>query len=453
MMFFSTMLRTLGIFLLFFPSGHKSFRQFFGMIGPNLRIKNIKNLFDLFTGDGVIQSMFFENTTASPQFHRHIIETSVYRLRSRGPTPQWLLHYAMHKMRMMSINNGVANTALLPVPLLSNASATSAYALFERDMPYLVEIDHDNRSIKTVGPVKTSSQGLLTMSGHTKRYNTTHLETIDYHMFSKKVVYHLVEERLLGSSSIQLVSQQSIPVKTRYLPVVHDFATTDRSIIITDSPLVFDFWQLFRNRLPVVFNKTAPTEIHVLNKTTGHVKRYFHPSSFYIFHYADAHENDTHIMILAPVYDDLDFSSISIYGRYRKIMIDKRNGAIKIIKNPDLEQLNLDFPISMGNGLFIFRSIKDHIMNGFVVVDHNLTIRKIITIPNTYALCGEPGYMKMTDGSSKIVAFLYDKNEWGYYYSVDPENGIETMFPLHTMMTPGFHSMTFSGPNINDSPQ
>jgi hypothetical protein len=133
-------------------------------------------------------------------------------------------------------------------------------------------------------------------------------------------------------------------------------------------------------------------------------------------------------------------------------MIDKRNGAIKIIKNPDLEQLNLDFPISMGNGLFLFRSIKDHIMNGFVVVDHNLTIRKIITIPNTYALCGEPGYMKMLDGSSKIVAFLYDKNEWGYYYSIDPHSGIETLIPLHTMITPGFHSMTFSGPNINDSP-
>jgi hypothetical protein len=183
------------------------------------------------------------------------------------------------------------------------------------------------------------------------------------------------------------------------------------------------------------------------------VKRYFHPSAFYIFHYAEAHENDTHIEILAPVYDDLDFSSIYIYGRYRKIIIDKRNGSIKIFKNPDLEKLNLDFPVSLGNGLFLFRSIKDNIMNIFVIVDRDLTIIKTLSIPNTYALCGEPGYMKMTDGSSKIVAFLYDKNEWGYYYSIDPDSGIETLIPLHTMITPGFHSMTFSGPNINDSPQ
>ena len=452
MIFIPTILRTLGIFFLIFPYHGESFRQFFGMIGPNLRIKTIKNLFDLFTGDGVIQSAFFSNTTASPHFHRHIIETNAYRMRSVTITPRWLLQYAMHKMQMMPTNNGVANTALLPVPLLSNSSITTAYALFERDMPYLVQMDHVVGSVQTVGPVKSASAGLLTMSGHTKRYNTTHVDSIDYHMFSKKVVYHLIEERVNGTS-LELVSQQSIPVKTHYLPVIHDFATTNRSIIITDSPLVFDLWQLFRNRLPVVFNKTAPTQIHVLNKLTGKVKRYVHHSAFYIFHYAEAQENDTHIMILAPVYDDLDFSSISIYGRYRKIIIDKRNGSIKIIKNPDLEQLNLDFPISMGNGLFLFRRIEDHVMNGFVIVDHNLRIRNTITIPKTYALCGEPGYMKMSDGSSKIVAFLYDKTEWGYYYSIDPETGIETMSPLHTMMTPGFHSMTFSGPNINDSPQ
>jgi len=452
MMFISTMLRTLGIIFLISPFYGESFRQFFGMIGPNLRIKNIKNLFDLFTGDGVIQTAFFENTTALPHFHRHIIETSTYRMRSGALVPQWLLHYAMHKMHMIRTNNGVANTALLQVPSLSNSSITTAYALFERDLPYLVQFHHVSGSIQTLGPVKTSSHGLLTMSGHTKRYNTTHLESIDYHMFSKKVVYHLVEERVNGTS-LELVSQKSITVRTRYLPVVHDFATTDRSIIITDSPLIFDFWQLFRNRLPVVFNRKAPTEIHVVNKLTGNVKRYFHPSAFYIFHYAEAHENDTHIEILAPVYDDLDFSSIYIYGRYRKIIIDKRNGSIKIFKNPDLEKLNLDFPVSLGNGLFLFRSIKYNIMNIFVIVDRDLTIIKTLSIPNTYSLCGEPGYMKMTDGSSKIVAFLYDKNEWGYYYSIDPDSGIETLIPLHTMITPGFHSMTFSGPNINDSPQ
>ena len=33
-------------------------KQFFGIIGPNVLPENVKNLFDLFTGDGVIQGIF-----------------------------------------------------------------------------------------------------------------------------------------------------------------------------------------------------------------------------------------------------------------------------------------------------------------------------------------------------------------------------------------------------------
>jgi carotenoid cleavage dioxygenase-like enzyme len=436
-MIFPTILRTLGIIIFFPPLG--AFRQFFGMIGPNLRIKNINNLFDLFTGDGVIQSAFFENTTASIKFYRHIVETNVYRMRTRTITSKWLMQYAMHKMRMIPTNNGVANTALLTIPLLSNSTITYAYALFERDLPYLLQINHLTGLIKTVGPVKSASPKLLTMSGHTKRYNTTHLDTIDYHMFSKKVVYHQLEERIdSASGQLNLVSKKSIPIKTRYLPIIHDFATTKHSIILTDSPLKYDFRKIFHKKLPVVFDKSAHTEIHVVNKVLGETQMYSHPDAFYIFHYAAAQENNTHIEILAPVYDDLDFSSIIIYGRYRKIIIDKRSRVVKIIKNPDLEKLNLDFPVDIGNKCFLFRNIKNTSMNGFVIVDHELIIQNTLTIPSNYSLCGEPGY----DGSSKIVAFLYDEHEMGSFYTLDLKSGIESLIPLNTTMTPGFHSMT-----------
>jgi hypothetical protein len=258
-------------------------------------------------------------------------------------------------------------------------------------------------------------------------------------MFSKKVVYHQLEERIdSASGQLNLVSKKSIPVKTRYLPVIHDFATTKHSIILTDSPLKYDFRKIFHKKLPVIFDKSAHTEIHVLNKAGGGIKKYSHPDAFYIFHYAAAQENNTHIEILAPVYDDLDFSSIIIYGRYRKIIIDKRTRVVKIIKNPDLEKLNLDFPVDIGNKCFLFRNIKNTSMNGFVIVDHELIIQETFTIPSNYSLCGEPGY----DGSSKIVAFLYDEHEMGSFYTLDLKSGIESLIPLNTTMTPGFHSMT-----------
>ena len=38
---------------------------FYGLIGPNTDYKNISSLYDLFTGDGVIQGVFLENGTAN----------------------------------------------------------------------------------------------------------------------------------------------------------------------------------------------------------------------------------------------------------------------------------------------------------------------------------------------------------------------------------------------------
>ena len=53
----------------------KKINGFYGLIGPNIEMNNndIKSLYDLFTGDGIIQGVFFNKGNLT--FVKHLIKT------------------------------------------------------------------------------------------------------------------------------------------------------------------------------------------------------------------------------------------------------------------------------------------------------------------------------------------------------------------------------------------
>jgi carotenoid cleavage dioxygenase-like enzyme len=98
-----------------------SINGFYGMIGPNIERKNTKSLLDLFMGNGVIQGIFINNGTMTyikreVETEKRRLEKSIFKKPSLLPNPF-----------------GVANTALFHHRNLT-------YALFERDLPYLIDI-------------------------------------------------------------------------------------------------------------------------------------------------------------------------------------------------------------------------------------------------------------------------------------------------------------------------
>ena len=46
---------------------------FYGLIGPDINIKNVNNIYELFTADGLIQGVFFENGNLT--YVKHFIRT------------------------------------------------------------------------------------------------------------------------------------------------------------------------------------------------------------------------------------------------------------------------------------------------------------------------------------------------------------------------------------------
>jgi len=134
------------------------------------------------------------------------------------------------------------------------------------------------------------------------------------------------------------------------------------------------------------------------------VEKYNVNGSFYIFHYANYRENNTHMNIYASIYDYIDFNELNIEGKYREIIINKITKKVEINKYPEFEEMNLEFPI-LYNNKTLFRSINNNITNGFVICEDMKIIKKIEFV-NKF-ICGEPAIKKIND-SYYLIAFYFN---------------------------------------------
>jgi carotenoid cleavage dioxygenase-like enzyme len=395
---------------------------FYGMIGPDINITTIQSLYDLFTGDGNIQGVFFNRGNLT--FIKHFIRTDKVKYEEKyGKISKdiftMVFMMIMNKMKLFPNIMGVANTALLNIN-------NNVYALFERDLPYSVFIDFEN---KTVGmDKKIELNNINYISGHSKydiKENTIH--TIEYHVSTQCVNYYrLFEDFKIKKKTI---------IHTKYLPIVHDFAMFNRSVLITDSPFIIKMSNM--KKIPVHLDTKKPTFLHIIDTNTSKIETYNSSEGFYIFHYADVSENDDFITIYAPIYESMDFSNLNIYGKYRKIIMDKRTKNVNIEKNTDIDKYNLDFPIKYKNKI-VLRNIYNNTINGFVICE-NLNITKTIMLNNRY-VCGEPVIIEI-EGIPHIIAFSYDRFSKGHLLVINMENSGIINIPLNCSLNIGFHSL------------
>ena len=394
---------------------------FYGMIGPDVNTSTITTLYDLFTGDGNIQGIFFDNGELT--YIKNFIRTEklLYEeINGRIPN-HWMITFlfmVLEKTGLLPNMLGMANTALVNIE-------NNIYALFERDLPYLLDIDYNKKIINTVK--KVNIKGLSHFSGHSKYINNK-IETIDYHILSKSIDYFQLNK------SFDVLNKKAIYMDN--LPITHDFVMVNENIVLTDSPFSFHIDDITNIRVPVKFDNKKPTNIHVINKTDFSINKFISNDSFYIFHYADLIDSDEYIDIYAPIYEEVNFSKLNLNGKYRKISINKVTKEVKIIKNELLENFNLDFPIKYKNKI-ILRNIYNNTINGFVVCE-NLYIKHILFLKDKF-ICGEPAITEI-ENIPYLISFAYN-SENSYLVIIDIENYKIIEIPLNVNVNIGFHSI------------
>ena len=395
---------------------------FYGLIGPNIRTSSVKSLFELFTGDGIIQGVFLNHGNIT--FVKHLIQTEKVVYESKHGSflkpIQFLPFYTLaHKLRLIPNVLGIANTALLNID-------RRLFALFERDYPYEIRLDHDSREIHTA--CKQVVPCMKTFSGHSK-YDGTHIHSIDYSILLKRVRY------LQMTSDLSPTVVKDIPM--RYLPIIHDFVVLRKGVLLIDSPIE---WNLFK-RIPVSLNR-RPTYIHIYNWTTDQTATHELPESVYLFHYANVLEygNGT-IEIYGVFYDTLDFSSVNIVGKYRKIVVCEGRREVSMERIDAFENMNLDFPKRWGR-YTILQKNENRRFSGFLVCEKDRVIQDI-RLPENRSFCGEPEVVEI-EGLDYLLGFSYDEEDRGYLVICGLFEGSYFEVPLNETVTIGFHS-TFIG--------
>jgi hypothetical protein len=195
---------------------------------------------------------------------------------------------------------------------------------------------------------------------------------------------------------------------------------------------------IFPKDIPVVFDKTKPTYINLYDPLEKRLKKIACPAPpFYWFHLAYTEYQDGDLNIYAPMYDNVDFSSLNLDGKYRQITI-RASGKVVIKKNPLLEGLNLDFPIRVGNYV-VLRQIENQAIRGFVVCKGIRLIRRI-RMPLGRAFCGEPAVVDV-DGQPHLLGLSYDEKQMGYISLISIWSDTYEEIPLRHPVSIGFHSV------------
>jgi len=401
------------------------FNGAYALIGPDVDINKVSTLFDLFVGDGIIQSVFFDNGELT--YSRNYIKTEKLLLEEKmGKIPKNVGYYLffgiLHKMKLFPNFLGLANTAILKIK-------DKTYALYERDMPYLIKFDFFQKKVNTIK--KVILPDMTYFSAHSQYNPTTRtIDTIEYDMMTNNVHYNQL------TNYFTLLRTKSI--KMEYLPIVHDFLKTEYKIVVVDSPLIIDFKNLLRKKVPIILDNQKKTIINVLDKRTFHINKYYINEGFYIFHYADYKEDEKVIEIYASLYNTLDFSDLNISGKYRKMVINKETRAVEIIKNVELEELDLEFPVKFENNI-ILRNNENKRTNGYVIC-HELTIVKKLIFTNRF-FAGEPA-VHYVGKQPYLISFAFDENyeKKSFLIIIDLTTYETIEIPINESLTLGFHS-------------
>jgi carotenoid cleavage dioxygenase-like enzyme len=407
----------------------KKINGFYGLIGPNIDMdSNIDSLFELFTGDGIIQGMFFNKGNLT--FVKHLIKTEkvlfeekVGRIPNNFILTMFLIF--LNKIKLFPNIMGMANTAILNIK-------NKNYALFERDYPYLINVDLEKKEVSTVKKVHIGA--FQHFSGHSKTTSNGNIETIDYKIQNNLVNYYLLNN--------EFNVKYSVKIKFNYVPIIHDFCSNDDLLVVTDAPLVYKIQNIFTKKVPITLDCTKETFIHVYDKRKKSLKKYTYEKGFYILHYAYIKDKKETIEIYASHYNEFDFTNVNIKGNYRMIEINKVTKKVYLHTNAELEKYNLDFPILFEDKI-ISRNYENRRINGFVITK-DLQFYKELFYENKH-ICGEPSVMYIEKTPYLIffnIEFSEETKNYNNFLSlVNLKNYGVIDIKLGSNLNLGFHSI------------
>jgi carotenoid cleavage dioxygenase-like enzyme len=265
-----------------------------------------------FLGDGMVHAVRLAGGRAQAYRNRWV------RTRSFLGQTRYLKSFGR-----IDLNASVANTSVV-------AHGGRILALVESSFPYEV-----TRDLATVGPHDFGGKLKTPFAAHPKRCpRTGELHGFGMSLLPGGLTYHRV------NAAGTLVESRPIPIPR--VTMMHDFSLTDRSAIFFDLPVIFDFKRAVRGAMPYRWDEKHRSRIGVLPREPGQPARWYDIAPCFVFHFANAYEDDAQIVIEGIRYPDMWRTEATIgNGHLHRWTIDRATG--RVDETP-LDDVAIEFP-------------------------------------------------------------------------------------------------------------